>query len=358
MDRRQKIRVERLSVGVAATLMTMGMTVAIAIAGFLSMRDAAVFVGGAALCAAVFYALIRSGVNLRFRDPSLTVPMMLAAGALITYLVLVGPQARPAFISFYIVAFMFGVLTLSVGRLALVALAYVGFYAGMIVLSVELYKESAGLQRELFRLLFFALLLAWFTVLGGYVSGLRTNLRTANEDLAAALGRAEALATTDPLTGCSNRRHLVEQLELEAKRATRGHPFSVCMVDIDRFKSVNDDFGHAAGDEVLKSFVAVAQKAMRPTDHLGRWGGEEFLVVLSQTPLGEALTVAERLRALMEATTIPVLPEGRKVTVSIGVSEHKADEPALQTVERADQAMYKAKQAGRNRVESGLQNSA
>lgn len=351
MDGQQRIRVERLRVGVAATLMTMGMTIAIAIAGYLAMRDALVFVVGAGLCAVIFYALIRTGANLRFRDPSMTVPMLLAAGALITYLVLVGEHARPAFISFYLVAFMFGVLTLETRPLVLVALAYAGFYAVMIVLSVTVHGEQAALERELFRFLFFSLLLSWFTILGGYLGGLRAKLRKATEDLGAALTRAEELATTDPLTGCSNRRQVIAQLELEAARAARGEPFCVCLADLDRFKQINDSFGHAAGDEVLVAFVSAARRTLRPTDALGRWGGEEFLVVLAQTPCAEAATIAERLRGLAEGAVMPGLPAAQRVTVSIGVAEYRIGETVVQTVGRADQALYAAKQAGRNRVE-------
>ena len=347
MDR-QEIRVERVRVGVAATIMTMGMTIAISLAGFIAMNDALVFVGGAGLAAAVFYALIRSGASLRFRDPSMTVPMLLVSGALITYLVLTGPLARPAFISFYLIAFMFGVLTLETRRLIWVAIAYLGFYAVMIVASVA-WLGDEGLQRELFRLLFFSLLIAWFTVLGGYISGLRGKLRQANHDLTDALARAEELATTDSLTGCGNRRQVVSMLGLEAARAARGEPFCVCMADLDHFKSINDRRGHAAGDQVLVAFATAARRALRPTDSLGRWGGEEFLIVLAQTARAEAEKIAERLRGLIEACAIPALPDVR-VTVSIGVAEHTPGETALQTVERADQAMYAAKQAGRNRV--------
>jgi diguanylate cyclase (GGDEF)-like protein len=352
VDSRQQIRVERVRIGIAATLMTMGMTVAISLAGFLAMQHALVFVGGAGLLGVVFYALIRSGANLRFRDPSLTVPMLLSSGALITYLVLTGPLVRPAFISFYLIAFMFGVLTLDTRRLVMVAVAYAGYYAAMIAISVQFFGEPA--QRELFRLLFFSLLLAWFTILGSYISGLRANLRKASEDLGTALVRAEELATTDPLTGCSNRRQILARLDLEAARAGRGEPFCVCLADLDHFKSINDVHGHAAGDEVLVAFVAAARQALRPTDSLGRWGGEEFLFVLAQTRRTEAARAAERLRALIEATpTIPALPFGTRVTVSIGVVEYLAGESALQAVGRADQALYAAKQAGRNRVEVG-----
>jgi len=312
------------------------------------MRDALTFVIGAGFSAAVFYALIRTGANLRFPDPNMTVPMLLVSGAMITYLVLAGPQARPAFISFYLIAFMFGVLTLEARRLVLVALAYVGFYAAMIVADVRIHGD-AGLERELFRLFFFSLLIAWFTVLGGYISGLRGKLRQASHDLNAALARAEDLATTDPLTGCSNRRQIVSMLGLEAARAARGEPFCLCMADLDRFKSINDLHGHAAGDEVLIEFVGVARKALRPTDSLGRWGGEEFLIVLAQTTRVEAEKIAERVRGLVEACAIPTLA-GMRATVSIGVAEHREGETALQTVERADQALYAAKQAGRNRV--------
>jgi len=351
-DRRQKLRVQRLGMGVAATGVAVVIALAAALAGYLPMRAMLVYAGGAALCAAVFFALIRSGANLRFSDPSLTVPMLLAAGAMTTYIVFVGAQARPTLSAIYLSAFMFGMLTLSARRLAGVAVCYVGFYAATIALSVLVDAQALDLPRELFQLFVFALLLSWFSILGSYYSGLRAKLRRTNDELSAALRNSEVLAATDALTGCSNRRQAFVQLQVEAQRVQRGGALSVALVDIDHFKSINDAHGHACGDEVLKSFAAAALRTLRPTDGLGRWGGEEFLVVLSQTRLEAALAAAGRLRRVVEEMQVPALPAGRRITVSIGVAEHRPGDSAERTVERADQALYRAKQSGRNRVET------
>jgi len=354
LDPRQQTRRQRLGMVMAASAVAVSIALAVALAGYLPMHAVLAYGGGAAVCAAIFSVLIFSGANQRFADPSLSLPMLLAAGAMTTYIVLMGPQARPALASIYLIAFMFGTLTLDARRLTWVALSYVGFYAVMIVLSVMFFADATEIPRELFRLFLFALLLGWFTILGSYFSGLRAKLRKANQELAAALRCAEKLATTDPLTGCSNRRQVLGQLQVEAQRAARGGALSVGLVDMDHFKAINDAHGHAAGDAVLRTFAAEALRALRPTDGLGRWGGEEFLVVLSQTRLEAALAAAERLRRMVEEMAVPALPEGRRVTVSIGVAEHRAGEPLDQTVERADQALYRAKQGGRNRVEAAV----
>lgn len=350
--RKQQSLKQRLGMAIGATAVAVGLALAIALAGYLPMRAVLVFAGGAAVCAVIFSALVRSGANLRFSDPSLSVPMLLAAGAMTTYVVSMGPQARVELASIYLIAFMFGTLTLDARRLAWVALCYIGFYALMIAFSSSMHADTTDVPRELFRLFVFALLLGWFTVLGSYFSGLRAKLRTANEELTAALRNAQVHATTDALTGCSNRRQVFGQLQIETRRAGRGGAVSVGLVDMDHFKSINDVHGHAAGDEVLKAFVVAALRSLRPTDALGRWGGEEFLIVLSQTRLAAALAAAERLRRMMEQLVIPALPEGRRVTVSIGVAEHRPGEPVESTLERADLALYRAKQGGRNRVEA------
>jgi diguanylate cyclase (GGDEF)-like protein len=124
----------------------------------------------------------------------------------------------------------------------------------------------------------------------------------------------------------------------------------VCLADLDDFKEINDRFGHAAGDEALKAFARAVQGGLRATDALARHGGEEFLIVLSQTSAAEAATVAERIRQLVEDLRTAALPREQGITVSIGVAEHRPPEPVGRTIERADAALYRAKEQGRNRV--------
>ena len=205
------------------------------------------------------------------------------------------------------------------------------------------------MRREGFRLLFFAIVLGWFTALGCYIGNLRSKLKRSNEELAVALREAEALAWRDPLTGCYNRRYAMEQIELETKRAARGVRLSVCLADLDEFKAINDALGHGAGDDILRRFVDTVSKLLRPTGFVARFGGEEFLLVLSQAAAADAARVAERIRRAVAEAETP-FPDGRRITVSIGVAEHRTPEPIDDTLARADRALYQAKRDGRDRV--------
>lgn len=160
------------------------------------------------------------------------------------------------------------------------------------------------------------------------------------------------LATTDDLTGIWNRRYFLDAMAREIERARRhGHVFSVLMLDIDHFKTINDKFGHASGDAVLKHLVTVKQGILRQTDITGRLGGEEFGILLPETNLDGAVLLAERLRSTIEET--PAHHDGRDIfyTVSIGAADYRQDEDSIdKLLLQADKALYRAKEAGRNRV--------
>ncbi|TBO28287.1 GGDEF domain-containing protein [Aquabacterium lacunae] len=157
-----------------------------------------------------------------------------------------------------------------------------------------------------------------------------------------------ALATTDPLTQLSNRRALMDVIRHEERRLQRGRQvLSFVMADIDHFKQVNDTLGHDAGDEVLRQVSQTLAAGVRDIDHLARWGGEEFLIVLPDTDAGEAVQVAERLRQAVARQPVRGLP----ITATFGVSEVREGETAEQAISRADSALYAGKRAGRNRVQ-------
>jgi diguanylate cyclase (GGDEF)-like protein len=172
--------------------------------------------------------------------------------------------------------------------------------------------------------------------------------------------RLHRLATVDALTGVPNRRHTYEMLQGEVARARRTkRPLSLLCCDLDHFKSVNDTHGHAAGDRVLKDCAALMQAELRPGDVLGRWGGEEFVVIAGDTAFEQALELAERLRRALagHAFEVEVAQQGRlrkllhRQTASLGVALLKPgmrDEHDL--LAAADRRMYAAKRDGRNRV--------
>jgi diguanylate cyclase (GGDEF)-like protein len=164
------------------------------------------------------------------------------------------------------------------------------------------------------------------------------------------------LATTDSLTGLANRRSLSERLDQEIYRAQRyGIPLSLILFDIDHFKRINDGWGHAAGDQVLGEIARETQHLLRRTDLVGRYGGEEFVVLLPETELAEAMSLARRLNWQISQKVI-VFKRGSPlvVTVSAGVAALAPDENGEKLIQRADQALYRAKEGGRNRVEAAI----
>ena len=168
-------------------------------------------------------------------------------------------------------------------------------------------------------------------------------------------------ADTDELTGVSNRRGVLAHLNSELARSRRFRtPVAVLMLDIDHFKSVNDSYGHAAGDIVIRTMTDMVKNQLRETDALGRIGGEEFLVVLPAMELGGAVAVGERMRECVESSAIDLIEHSIQITISVGVGVYQHDDDAERLIERADAALYRAKHKGRNRVEGpqeGLEKS-
>ncbi len=163
--------------------------------------------------------------------------------------------------------------------------------------------------------------------------------------------RLHDLAVTDGLTQVANHRHFQDRLREEFRRAQRyDDPLALILVDLDHFKNVNDNFGHQIGDQVLAAVAAAMQAAVRETDFVARYGGEEFAVLLPKTHLAGALTVAERIVAEMKR--LQVGPTGLKVTGSFGVSGFpgRSVNTAEQLVKTADEALYRAKREGRNKI--------
>ncbi len=175
-----------------------------------------------------------------------------------------------------------------------------------------------------------------------------------NDRLRASLQQTIELAVTDPLTGLNNRRYLENHMKTLFARATaRGRPLSICVADLDRFKSINDTYGHDAGDEVLKQFAARVRSTVRGADLACRFGGEEFVVVMPDTDGEAAQGIAERLRIAVERDAFELRGKGIRISVTASMGIATVD-PNVRTPEqlfkKADEALYEAKHRGRNRV--------
>jgi diguanylate cyclase (GGDEF)-like protein len=157
----------------------------------------------------------------------------------------------------------------------------------------------------------------------------------------------------DPLTGLGNRRFLMERLQQETERANRkGTPFVLGILDIDHFKCVNDRFGHEAGDTALSAVARAMEAALRDYDLCGRWGGEEFLIMLPETPLDQALQVAHRVCQNIKNIRFDFMDD--HISTSLGLSLYRSGEPFTETLNRADGALLEAKSAGRDQVKVSL----
>jgi diguanylate cyclase (GGDEF)-like protein len=185
-----------------------------------------------------------------------------------------------------------------------------------------------------------ALILALVLLVSGYWI---LKLNALNKELA-------RLSITDKLTGLFNRIHLDQSLTEEVQRSSRStQPFSIILLDIDHFKQINDDYGHPAGDAVLITIAELLRDNTRQIDVVGRWGGEEFLIICPQTDQAGARKLAEHLRQTIAHTAFP---KARPVTASFGLTTYQLGDLVNEMITRADHALYAAKQAGRNRVAS------
>ncbi|RCV92043.1 diguanylate cyclase [Vreelandella rituensis] len=182
------------------------------------------------------------------------------------------------------------------------------------------------------------------------ISTLNAHLQTERQALAKANQRLEQLAHFDPLTQVWNRYRIEQAIDAELVAAQRyGTPFCLLLFDVDNFKAINDTYGHALGDDVLVALAALVEGSLRGCDHLGRWGGEEFIVLATHSDLEAAVGLAERLRTLIASLEVTGLEQS--ITVSIGLADWHAGDSCKTMIGRADAAMYRAKRSGRNRVE-------
>lgn len=336
-------------VGTGALLMAVGTAVlaglALFICAFLDLLPWSVAIEGTAGIATLvvlFTLIVRTGLNRRFKDPTLATEQAAAAILFLAYIMYHAAPAREALTLFYLVIMLFGTLRLSAARLAALSVLALVAHGTMLHFTYVRDQDSMRVEGALTEFAVLMIALPWFAAMGGYVNRLRARLAQTNDKLAQAFERIRDVALHDELTGAYNRRFLMETLAREQARAGRLEAsYAVCMIDIDHFKAVNDTLGHPAGDEVLKAVAAVAARGLRGVDVFGRFGGEEFLLILPDTDRAGALLVAERIRAAVAAET--------RVSVTIGVAQSAKDDIAA-VLARADQALYRGKAAGRNRV--------
>lgn len=314
--------------------------------GLLSQATLTVAALACATALGTFYMAFATGLNRRAGDRSLTALQALCGTAILLAVSYAAPATHIMFGPYLFVAVAFGTYRLSRSAIfVLIALALAGFGAVTSMHYLEL-QDPLLLQSELLHLLVVVLALPGFLLLAARVRHMNEALLKAGFKIVT----IKETARRDPLLGCYNRRYTTAALE-QYKRTADASGSSLCLalIDLDHFKRVNDEIGHLGGDQVLCSFARVAEHNVRRGDVFGRYGGEEFLLILPQTGLLSALNIVERIRAQVERHPWDEKLK-RGVTVSIGLTQYIPGESVLDLFSRADTATYMAKSGGRNQV--------
>ena len=303
-----------------------------------------------AVLAGACYGLLRSRYGARFPDADCVTGQLVAAYLILAWLTFRTDAAPAVMTALYVLAFLYAVLQLDRTRLiAIAALALVMHGTALFLLIDHGHRiplESAWTQ-------FGALVLTfgWFIYAAGVVLRLRVRLGQAHGRLHDLAEQARQRESRDALTGAYNHSTLIDALEREIARAERiGKPLSIARVDLDRLGAINEAHGHAAGDIALKRFTQAAASALRDVDHLGRYGGKGFLILMPDTNLSGAVIAAERVRKSIAREPVPEVEGRRNLSCTVGVAEHRKGENTRLVLARAEAHLNLGKAGGHDRV--------
>lgn len=319
-------------------------------AGTISWVPVLAYTGFGLLLAVVTYALIASGWTQRFRDTGIAVYQTIPAQALQLACMAWVPEV--SFMFALLLFIVYCTLTLSLDPLrsiiawAIAAACTAGVLA---IVGTPLHVPSGTVAEQVISFVFFVITLWRCVLIGSFNRQMTSRLKARGRELAELTAKVDLLAHHDELTGVMNRRSLFAALHDELQRAERAKlQLCVAMLDLDRFKLVNDQLGHLAGDKTLKIFASTLSALTRKADRFGRYGGEEFLLVMTSTGLDTAETPIERMRAALKEVDWSAVGPGFSATFSCGLAAWRPGETAEQLLQRDDNALYRAKRDGRN----------
>ena len=290
--------------------------------------------------------------NDRFKDHYLTVPQSIGSITILLVAVYLAPEIGFYFVCINFIVLGFGALRMSAWQTALVwTYSTVGLTILFIMTDKPIAMPMANWTERAVALACFVTAMGRCAFTGLYGSALRESLYKRGNELRDAHARIEELAQIDELTGTLNRRYIMKALNDEMARAQRSRETcSVAIIDLDFFKSINDHFGHPVGDEVLRTFAISICANIRSIDKLGRYGGEEFLLILPGTAKATAQHAVDRLRAIIADLDWAAISDGLALTLSAGVCQVRDNDSADDLLARIDKALYRAKDAGRDCV--------
>lgn len=331
-----------------------GILLIYAYAGTTSFTIAPAYAACGLLSIAVFVAMSEASVNDRFKDHYFIMQQTSVSLAIMLVFIYIAPEVGCLFLCSIFLVYTFAALR-STPRQTIAGWTTAAI--GLTILFL-LTDKPIGMPHEtplerFATMLIFILVLGRGMIVGLFSSSLHESLYRRGLELKEAYKRIEELAELDELTGSLNRRSIMQTLNDEIARARRSNmPCAVALIDLDWFKRINDQFGHPVGDEALRAFAITMFANIRGIDKFGRYGGEEFLLILPETSDGAALRTVDRLRKIVAALDWSAISQDMSVTMSAGLAALRADDTADSILARADQLLYRAKDLGRNRVVS------
>jgi diguanylate cyclase (GGDEF)-like protein len=321
-------------------------------AGTIPSMVSSAFALGGLLSLACYLVLSETGFTERFKDHYFVAPQLIVSTAILLAFAYIAPEVGMMFLCTLFVVFNFGSLRSTPWQTAIFWTAMALGLAGLFLLTDKPISMPHGTYLERFATMsVFILTIGRCMFLGIFSSAMRQSLYQSGLELKQAYKRIEELAELDELTGSFNRRCIMRMLGDEIARAHRSQtPCSIALIDLDWFKRINDAHGHPTGDEVLRTFAITVFANIRNFDRFGRYGGEEFLLVLPDTPGDDAANILDRLRVIIAALDWSAFSPNMQVTISAGVATLTPDETEDSLLARADNALYAAKAQGRNRI--------
>jgi diguanylate cyclase (GGDEF)-like protein len=304
------------------------------------------------LSVACYMVLSETGFTERFKDHYFLAPQLIASTAILLAFAYIAPDVGMMFLCTLFVVFNFGSLRSTPRQTAIFWTAMALGLAGLFLFTDKPISMPHGTYLERFATMsVFILTIGRCMFLGIFSSAMRQSLYQSGLKLKQAYKRIEELAELDELTGSFNRRCIMRMLDDVIARAHRSQtPCSIALIDLDWFKRINDAYGHPTGDEVLRTFAITVFANIRSFDRFGRYGGEEFLLVLPDTPDDSAANILDRLRVIIAGLDWSAFSPDMRVTISAGVATLRPDETEASLLVRADNALYAAKARGRNRI--------
>jgi diguanylate cyclase len=301
-----------------------------------------------------YILLSESGFTERFKDHYFVVPQSIISMIILLVFTYIAPEVGAMFLCTLFVVFAFSSLRSTPWQTTVVWTAMALGLAALFLLTDKPISLPHETYLERFATMtVFILTIGRCMFIGIFSSAMRESLYKSGLALKEANRRIEELAELDDLTGSLNRRCIMSFLDDEIARAARANiRCSIALIDLDWFKRINDTYGHPTGDEVLRTFAITVFANIRGVDRFGRYGGEEFLLVLPDTPHEVAVRMLERLRSITSDLDWSAFSPGMRVTFSAGIATLTASDTADTFLARADSALYKAKAQGRNRTAS------